>query len=555
MAEDKKIEPLPILYGEEDWSSRLKKYCEIGILSLALVVCGLRSCVLTKKEAYLNAKIAATNKKIEVVNRMHNELNQEHQRFEQTEPTNLEEVLGEYDKCTKANQLLVDFPNEIPGAKSIRKYPTPGAKHCLVHVRQRHLLPGMLKEDINRIKVVQDDIYSIISHLIENKELKQVYTEGIGKWSELQLDILSDKGKEALFEKLGLAYETFETFIEHGEKYTSKENSEEIKKYLEKSHRRVIEDLKQRIEIQATARLAAEGKIKQIHAEKFSSYRVKADRELFLKSGSKPDEAIWGLLRVQANWLYGVYETREDSLLKIISETQDPISVAVYGGAHAWGGRESFSNYFYDLRQGTKDNIAKWNKEHPDKKFSLIEIVPKNYSSELSLLHSEKFNEVLMSLRPVLNHPLYIDLPIEERISNLLLNLKLENSIEYDSCIGAGRERVGYLIKDNKLVGRSVSVNPDNPKEATYDSVHITEKIINPGENPPIVEVADVNFSYYIKKGRDGLPLYFCLPAHKGTQQYEIAMDLLKKHNKEFNTESPEDWIKKGIKAMEPFKD
>ena len=44
---------------------------------------------------------------------------------------NLEEAVG-------ANSLLINFPDEIPGAKSIEKYLVPEAKYCMVHIRQYH---------------------------------------------------------------------------------------------------------------------------------------------------------------------------------------------------------------------------------------------------------------------------------------------------------------------------------------------------------------------------------------------------------------------------------
>ncbi|MDP2924885.1 MAG: hypothetical protein Q8N99_00775 [Nanoarchaeota archaeon] len=73
-----------------------------------------------------------------------------------------------------------------------------------------------------------------------------------------------------------------------------------------------------------------------------------------------------------------IFEDREDILLRIIAKQEKPLIVCVYGGAHSWGGRESFGR-IYPLNTGksrasTKDNIAIWNKGHPDKQFSLYQI-------------------------------------------------------------------------------------------------------------------------------------------------------------------------------------
>ena len=57
-----------------------------------------------------------------------------------------------------------------------------------------------------------------------------------------------------------------------------------------------------------------------------------------------------------------VFEDREDFLLKTIVENGDKIAVTVYGADHSW-----------------YNNIQKWNREHPDQKFALIEVIPQSH--------------------------------------------------------------------------------------------------------------------------------------------------------------------------------
>lgn len=57
-----------------------------------------------------------------------------------------------------------------------------------------------------------------------------------------------------------------------------------------------------------------------------------------------------------------MFEPREDFPIKTIAEYESPVVVGVYGARHDF-----------------KNNIETWNKNNPDKKFSLIVITPKSY--------------------------------------------------------------------------------------------------------------------------------------------------------------------------------
>ena len=60
-----------------------------------------------------------------------------------------------------------------------------------------------------------------------------------------------------------------------------------------------------------------------------------------------------------------VNDARENALLKIISNYNEPLSITTYGANHNF-----------------KDNIEAWNINNPDKKFSLIVITPKSLYRE-----------------------------------------------------------------------------------------------------------------------------------------------------------------------------
>ena len=41
---------------------------------------------------------------------------------------------------SEAQRYLLDFPEAIPGAKKIEKFPARSPQHCLVHIKQYHII-------------------------------------------------------------------------------------------------------------------------------------------------------------------------------------------------------------------------------------------------------------------------------------------------------------------------------------------------------------------------------------------------------------------------------
>lgn len=56
-----------------------------------------------------------------------------------------------------------------------------------------------------------------------------------------------------------------------------------------------------------------------------------------------------------------VLDNREDVVLDIVSSNKQRLAGIIYGEGHNWD-----------------DNIMTWNTKHPDKKFALIEVMPKS---------------------------------------------------------------------------------------------------------------------------------------------------------------------------------
>lgn len=230
---------------------------------------------------------------------------------------------------TKANRLLMDFPERIPGAKKIDKYPIPGARYCLVHLRQHHLGEGNIsRKERKQVIKDQEHVYSILSYLIDNHGLDSVYDEYFSKENVGEDGVPSEITTLMLNMKL------------------NGKNTDAYKdaKYV----------LDATMNYGATERLAIEGRLKIKPAETAAGYH------LLPELGEKEE-----------------MDGREDIAFELLSKEQGPLFVVVYGAGHAWGGKESCGpDYSLELRVSYKDNLTEWNKKHPDKKFSLIEIAP-----------------------------------------------------------------------------------------------------------------------------------------------------------------------------------
>ncbi|MDD5191506.1 MAG: hypothetical protein PHH54_02550 [Candidatus Nanoarchaeia archaeon] len=269
----------------------------------------------------------------------------------------LEEAVG-------ANKLLLDFPNTIPGAESVDKYLIPDAKYCFVHVRQAHLNGNpkyTKKEHLEWIEKVQNNIYDILSSMIKNQGVKEIYDEG--------LPIFFQNG-ENLYAKIHYRLNNTEidpNFIKDAPSKIFDLN--EIKKENLVFYEGYLE-FEEKMKYNAINRLASEGKIKILAAENYD----------LLKKADAMDKKTkgFGFYRKffeKEKLANCILEDREDYFLKTAGEQKNPLIVVVYGGRHAFGGKGSCSGS-YDNRDSIKDNIGEWNLKNPENKFSLIEITP-----------------------------------------------------------------------------------------------------------------------------------------------------------------------------------
>ena len=239
---------------------------------------------------------------------------------------------------SKANKSLLDFPNKIPGAKSIEKFIVPHAKHYLVHIKQKHLtLPHMSVERATEVKKNQEGIYKILSYLLDKNKLKSAYTEGYTSSDAKALNQINSRIDDAR---------------KNPERYTFLKMPENTKRYLEVLSKYNAVD------------------------------KINNDRFLKILPGEISGEQNYNaqLMKISNREKYQkMQEQREDFILKQIADSKNIEGIAIYGSSHCWGGTTSFEEFYNESKRNlnTRDNIYEWNRDNPNNKFSLIEITPK----------------------------------------------------------------------------------------------------------------------------------------------------------------------------------
>ena len=287
-------------------------------------------------------------------------------------------------KISEANKELIDFPNEISGARDIDKYLIPKAKYCLIHIRQAHFSSDITDKQEEYIKKVQQDIYSILSYLVENKELKEVHSEWVAVETELTDNLIAKIGLEKEKERRDSLENELEKEVNRSSYAASNllclpEQNEEKKEEYRSIVKELMEDLikvkTKEVPFMAVYRLVSEDKIKILASGTLHSQAKASVAVDLLKEGTNSNATEKVAL------ISAFLDDKEDIFLEIASSRGQKSRIAcVYGGAHAWGGQKSCGkSYPYKSRYSLTDNLYLWNLKFPDKKFSLIEITPKSY--------------------------------------------------------------------------------------------------------------------------------------------------------------------------------
>ncbi len=271
---------------------------------------------------------------------------------------------------TKADEIVENFPEKIPGATDVSIERVPGAKKVLVIINQIHVNPvfNMDKSnpadaywELHSINEHQKNIEKIIVFLKEKYGIESVATEGISEKD--MVDMESEVVSEYDVWHKATMYKYYSQIKVLWDKFPFTQDELDTKfPYLKT----------------ATIKMKIDGKIKLLPAES-EGILSRVDDELGLnnllgvdKEGKLNREDVPP--EKQKDW-DTLFKEREDFVIKGALENSDDMSFVVFGMAHKW-----------------KDNILDSNKRSPQK-MSLIIITPevRNESFLTNLLLNSGF--------------------------------------------------------------------------------------------------------------------------------------------------------------------
>ena len=252
-----------------------------------------------------------------------------------------------------ASEFFKKFPEKLNGAREVRKYQTSGARYNLVHINQSHLNIDFIdyqlpKSDYPKVNAVQKDIYNILTDLSSRGLNDSVRVEGVFRDKDEDLTVEQSQEYRRI---LGLVGEEFPYLPGTGLK------------------------------------LASEGKIKIEQGDDFPAMMIcelarQGTLEFFFYNQRNllPSNQLEIIQKHGFSEDFYRRDNRENALLELMANEGRTNNVLTYGAAHQFGGKQSCGDNYpsKNLNGGSQYNLADWNSENPDKKFSLIEVFPKN---------------------------------------------------------------------------------------------------------------------------------------------------------------------------------
>jgi hypothetical protein len=226
--------------------------------------------------------------------------------------------------------VVAEYPTTIPGASKVVKHPTRGAYQLLVHIQQTHILPDDFPNDEKKVSLVQQDIYTILTHLAKLPYGKDIFPEACVE---------------------PYAQDTFNLIKQFRNSVGSYIGS------LQGKRMDLYADLG------AALLVAAEEKI-TIHAaetaqastEQGDAIRAGIKALKAYKNGGSSDANNKALRRFDA-----AGERREDIVLDLVDRSGVRVAHTVFGALHDW-----------------QDNIARWNSKCPNKSYAFIVVTPES---------------------------------------------------------------------------------------------------------------------------------------------------------------------------------
>ena len=270
-----------------------------------------------------------------------------------------------------ANRIEEALAN-VPNIAHTLRCDTPGAKRLLVHVDQQHFddvgpvdhtRPRAAKElerrraayaDTNRIQCFNHDVLDAITRATRTETVMvesvvEPALENIAKEYNLILNILTRNEYIDAPIPLGKISTYADIWKELPSRYPA--SSPEWPTYACIPSPAFLLALQGRITIAPSTTRETENK----------AYAARAQED----AKKNPRR---GIDRVE------VLDDREDVVLQLATQVPAPVSIVVYGAGHAFAGKRTCGEAYTDSRISFRDNIAQWNVQHPEEKFSFLEI-------------------------------------------------------------------------------------------------------------------------------------------------------------------------------------
>lgn len=271
---------------------------------------------------------------------------------------------------TPANAFLVNFPEKLPSASRIEKYCFENARYCMIHIRDKHYIPGLKGEELKPVEKTQRRIYAILFILAEKNKFSEVYQEGIvqeteklfNETSKIERDLnkLWGDGIEA---KVQSEVKELEALLNNNSLLEVVwQNEEDRAKYKEKL-KKEIESVKEKLPQARETDSKYKKGLRNRRSMFGASWVLAVEGKYVLRAAETTESNLKADLEFRRGIIgNALMDGREDALVNIIAKNQNSQAPVIYGGLH----------YFLD-------NIKRWNKKHDDKKFSLISITPEDY--------------------------------------------------------------------------------------------------------------------------------------------------------------------------------
>jgi hypothetical protein len=296
-----------------------------------------------------------------------------------------------------------------PGIEQVTLCETPGAKYGLVHIRQAHFVSpspfifinthgtqeeknaayGTMRRLYTTMNEVQRHAYTLLVRLSDNG-YRTLYAEGL---LPEQQEFLTAQNAEGVYLQ-NLAYLRKAGFFR---------DDPAGKAYVEY---RAMDHNLNNYQAPNGDRWEWITPEDNRHPASLESFRYIAGLELLLATEGRvqlqpfEDKTVYEMTEETDNNEIRM-DGRENMFLEQLATVPGNVAITILGAVHAFGGNESCgAGVSFADRESTSDNVALWNRHHPDK-ISLLEISPAGIDAVYRLTQGEIAHQTTPMLKRI----------------------------------------------------------------------------------------------------------------------------------------------------------